>query len=201
MQPVQRLQRLWTGKRPTPVGSDESSKTVDGRQVKKTRRGFVQDRSFNTFKAPTITAMNNACRRACTWSVPATRTVLRLGAGAGAGSRVQAYAQTPSNRVRYQDMGRAFSTQTSLRQQGQEVADAKARELNQKGIDDQEKQLTETWARNKQKRRPWHRAGSESEPPSESGDPSHGDSTKGWSRSRHQPRLHPADNNVFQAAS
>jgi hypothetical protein len=83
-------------------------------------------------------------------------------------------------------MGRAFSSRSPLRQQAQsqagqdqEAADAKAKKLNQKSVDDHEKELTATWARDKQKRRPWHRAGSESEPPSESSDPTHGDKTKG----------------------
>lgn len=76
-------------------------------------------------------------------------------------------------------MGRASFSGYHPLLQGQDSPDDKAKRLNQKGVDDHEKQLTETWARDKQKRRPWHRAGSESEPPSESSDPTNGDKNKG----------------------
>ncbi|KAM0270272.1 hypothetical protein ACHAQH_009479 [Verticillium albo-atrum] len=86
-----------------------------------------------------------------------------------------------SRKAQYQDNGRAFSVHRTLQAaQGIEPdPDAKAKDLNQKAVDDQEREFNEGFARRKQSRRPWHRAGSEAEPPSSSPDPTNGDKTRG----------------------
>lgn len=127
------------------------------------------------------TEMNIACRRAFLWPFsPRASSAL-----ATASPRLGRPANPP-----VQDLGRAFSAYQPLQQQEQDgkdgSPDAKAKRLNQKGVDDFEKELSETWARDKQQKRPWHRAGSEAEPPSASSDPTNGDKTKG---ERNEPGL------------
>ncbi|KAM0335030.1 hypothetical protein ACHAQA_000064 [Verticillium albo-atrum] len=125
--------------------------------------------------------MNIALRRlSCRWpdisptaSITATSRSLSL-----VGSAASRLTVPISRRAQYQDNGRAFSLCRALQAQGND-ADAKVKDLNEKAIHDQEKEFTEDFARRKQSHRPWHRAGSEAEPPSDSPDPTNGDETKG----------------------
>ncbi|CRJ87258.1 hypothetical protein BN1708_009236 [Verticillium longisporum] len=83
------------------------------------------------------------------------------------------YVQTQYN-------GRAFSVCRALQAQGIEPDPAaKAKDLNHKAVHEEEQEFSEEFARRKQAHRPWHRAGSEAEPPSSSPDPTHGDKTRG----------------------
>ncbi|KAL9943318.1 hypothetical protein ACHAPW_008950 [Verticillium nonalfalfae] len=83
------------------------------------------------------------------------------------------YVQTQYN-------GRAFSVCRALQAQGIEPDPAaKAKDLSHKAVHEEEQEFSEEFARRKQAHRPWHRAGSEAEPPSSSPDPTHGDKTRG----------------------
>ncbi|EEY16768.1 conserved hypothetical protein [Verticillium alfalfae VaMs.102] len=85
-----------------------------------------------------------------------------------------------SRDARYQDNGRAFSVCRALQAQGIEPDPAaKAKDLSHKAVHEEEQEFSEEFARRKQAHRPWHRAGSEAEPPSSSPDPTHGDKTRG----------------------
>ncbi|PNH54746.1 hypothetical protein VD0002_g952 [Verticillium dahliae] len=93
---------------------------------------------------------------------------------------VQTQSVPASRDARYQDNGRAFSVSRALQAQGIEPdPGAKAKDLSHKAVHEEEQEFSEEFARRKQAHRPWHRAGSEAEPPSSSPDPTHGDKTRG----------------------
>ncbi|KAF3343851.1 Alcohol dehydrogenase [Verticillium dahliae VDG2] len=128
--------------------------------------------------------MSIALRRVCcrwpdirsTTSLTATCRSLPL-----VGSATPFRPAVPASRdARYQDNGRAFSVSRALQAQGIEPdPGAKAKDLSHKAVHEEEQEFSEEFARRKQAHRPWHRAGSEAEPPSSSPDPTHGDKTRG----------------------